>query len=275
MGRRIGFWMIAAMLAVSAAELGRAADDDAWKLVWSDEFSGASLDYAKWGVDVNAFGGGNDELQLYTDRKENVRVEDGSLVIEARKDNPGIQGTVREYSSGRVRTKHRGDWKYGRMEVRAKLPDGDGMWSAIWMMPTEEKYGGWAASGEIDIAETNGKSPETVHLTIHHGGGWPNNRQSGGKHSLAKGRFSDDFHVYAIEWEAKSIRWFVDGKQAHEETAWESSGGAFPAPFDQEFHLVLNLAVGGRFVGRPSEKTVLPKKMLVDYVRVYEARKLD
>ncbi|MEX2188440.1 MAG: glycoside hydrolase family 16 protein [Pirellulales bacterium] len=263
-------WAMVAVLVGAGVGTACAEESDKWKLVWSDEFTGSSLDYAKWGVDVNAFGGGNDEMQLYTDRQENVRVEDGALVIEARKDSPGIQGTTREYSSGRVRTKHRGDWKYGRMEVKAKLPDGEGMWSAIWMMPTEEKYGGWAASGEVDIAEINGKSPETVHLTIHHGGGWPNNRQSGGKHSLAKGSFSDDFHVYAIEWEEKSIRWLVDGKEAYKVTEWQSTGGAYPAPFDQPFHLVLNLAVGGRFVGRPSDKTAFPKKMLVDYVRVYQ-----
>lgn len=244
---------------------------DKWKLVWSDEFNGNSLDYSKWGVEVNAFGGGNDELQLYTDRKDNVRVESGTLVIEARRDNPNVQGTTRRYSSGRIRTKHRGDWKYGRIEVRAKLPGGEGIWPAVWMLPTEEKYGGWAASGEIDIVEINGRSPDTAHLTIHHGGTWPYNRQSGGKHQLANGSFSDDFHVHAIEWNARSIRWLIDGRQAHEETRWESTGGKFPAPFDQQFHLILNLAVGGRFVGRPSDKTTFPKQMLVDYVRVYQA----
>lgn len=262
--------LAACCLTVVLASVSQGQERDGWKLVWSDEFDGDKLDYSKWGVEVNAFGGGNNEQQLYTDRKENVRVEDGTLVIEARKDNPGIQGTTRPYSSGRLRTKHRGDWKYGRVEVRAKVPDGEGMWSAIWMMPTEEKYGGWAASGEIDIAEINGKSPETVHLTIHHGGGWPNNRHSGGKHTLAKGQLSDDFHVYAIEWREKSIRWLLDGNQVHEETKWESSGGAYPAPFDQPFHVILNLAVGGGFVGRVGEKTTFPKQMLVDYVRVYE-----
>ncbi|RIK78902.1 MAG: glucan endo-1,3-beta-D-glucosidase [Planctomycetota bacterium] len=258
------------LLSVVAVAGTLRADEGNWKLIWSDEFDGDKLDYSKWEAEVNAFGGGNDEQQMYTDRKENVRVENGSLVIEARKDNPNIQGTTRPYSSGRVRTKHRGDWKYGKIEARAKLPEGEGMWSAVWMLPTEEKYGGWAASGEIDIIEINGKSPETAHLTIHHGGGWPNNRQTGGKHKLDEGKYTDDFHVYAIEWQAKSIRWLIDGKPVYESSDWQSAGGKFPAPFDQEFHLILNLAVGGRFVGRPSEKTVFPSRMLVDYVRVYQ-----
>ncbi len=269
--RKVMLWTIAVLSFCIGSSLGHADEDGKWKLVWSDEFDGKSLDYSKWEAEVNAFGGGNDEMQLYTDRKENVRVEDGSLVIEARKDNPNMQGTVREYSSGRVRTKHRGDWNYGKFEIRAKLPAGEGVWSAVWMLPTEEKYGGWAASGEIDIIEINGKSPETGHFTIHHGGGWPNNRQSGGTNKLAKGKYTDDFHVYAIAWQEKSIRWLVDGKQVHEEKDWQSSGGRFPAPFDQKFHLLLNLAIGGRFVGRPSDKTEFPKRMVVDYVRVYEA----
>jgi beta-glucanase (GH16 family) len=264
---------IVASFAVTIARVGVAQEDARWNLIWRDEFDGEKLDYSKWEVEVNAFGGGNDELQLYTDRKENVRVEDGSLVIEARKDRPGIQGTTRDYSSGRVRTKHRGDWKYGKFEIRAKVPDGEGIWSAIWMMPTEERYGGWAASGEIDIAEVNGKSPQTLYTTIHHGGSWPNNRQSGGKHALAKGKLSDDFHVYAIEWREGSIRWLLDGKQVHEEKDWTTSGGKFPAPFDREFHLILNLAVGGRFVGRPSAATAFPKRMVVDYVKVYAPQK--
>jgi beta-glucanase (GH16 family) len=266
--------MATVALALALSAQTSRADESAkkWKLVWSDEFAGDSLDYSKWEAEVNAFGGGNDELQLYTDRKENVRVEDGHLIIEARKDSPNIQGTTREYSSVRVRTKHRGDWKYGRIEVRAKVPAGPGMWSAIWMLPTEEKYGGWAASGEIDIAEINGKQPDTVHVTIHHGAAWPNNRQSGSKHSLKDGSYDKEFHAYAIEWEAKAIRWYVDGKEVYELTKWSSDGTPFPAPFDQRFHLLLNLAIGGRFVGKPDASTVFPGKLLVDYVRVYEEK---
>ncbi len=135
------------------------------KLVWSDEFEGDSLDYSQWGVAVDAFGGGNDELQIYTDRPKNVRVEDGHLILEAFRDHAGISGTVCEFSSGKIRTKYRGDWKYGRIEVRAKLPMGQGMWPAIWMLPTDDVYGGWAASGEIDIMEYRGQTPNDTPIS--------------------------------------------------------------------------------------------------------------
>lgn len=246
------------------------AAEPRWKLVWSDEFGGEKLDYSKWEAEVNAFGGGNNEMQLYTDRKENVRVEDGHLVIEARKDQPNIQGTVREYSSGRVRTKHRGDWKYGRIEVRAKLPDGQGIWSAIWMLPTDEKYGPWALSGEIDIMEMIGQEPSKVLGTLHYGDTWPNNKHTGSNYQLPKGTFTEDFHTFAIEWEAGEIRWYVDDALYQTQTKWDSKNAAFPAPFDQAFHLVLNIAVGGNLPGPPNAETKFPKQMRVDYVRVYQ-----
>ena len=240
------------------------------KLVWSDEFDGDSLDYSKWGVEENAFGGGNNELQIYTDRTANVRVENGSLVLEAHNDKAGISGTVRDYSSGRVRTKHRGDWKYGRIEVRAKLPIGQGIWPAIWMLPTDNKYGGWAASGEIDIMEYRGQNPQDVLGTLHYGGGWPKNTHSGATYTLPSGTFADDFHTFAVDWEEGKIVWLVDGKPYQTQTKWNSDGGKFPAPFDQEFHLLLNLSVGGNFLGNPDATTTFPQAFLIDYVRVYQ-----
>ncbi len=244
--------------------------DNEWKLVWNDEFDGPSLDYKKWEIEVNAFGGGNNELQIYTDRKENVRVEDGHLVLEARRDNHGIAGTVREYSSGRIRSKHRGDWKYGKFETRAKLPAGQGVWSAIWMLPTDEKYGTWASSGEIDIMEFKGQEPDVVWGTLHYGSQWPGNKHTGDTYKLDKGNFTDDFHIFTLEWEEGKIRWYVDGKLTQTQTKWESNGGKFPAPFDQEFHILLNLAIGGGFLGNPDGTTKFPREMLVDYVRVYQ-----
>lgn len=241
-----------------------------WKLVWSDEFDGSALDYSKWEPEVNAFGGGNNELQIYTDRRENVRVEDGHLVLEARRDNYGIAGTVREYSSGRIRSKHRGDWKYGKFEIRAKLPTGQGIWSAIWMLPTEEKYGTWASSGEIDIMEFKGQEPEVVWGTLHYGKQWPGNKHTGDTYKLERGNFTDDFHTFALEWEEGEIRWYVDGKLVQTQTKWDSNGGQFPAPFDQEFHILLNLAVGGGFLGNPDATTKFPREMHVDFVRVYQ-----
>ncbi|MEM0925656.1 MAG: glycoside hydrolase family 16 protein [Planctomycetota bacterium] len=240
------------------------------KLVWQDEFNGDSLDYSKWGVEQNAFGGGNNELQLYTDRKDNVRVENGCLVIEARKDAPNIMGTTRDYSSGRIRTRHRGDWKYGRIEVRAKMPKGDGMWPAIWMLPTDNKYGAWASSGEIDIMEMKGSVPNEVLGTLHYGGLWPKNQYSGDTYRLSEGTFSDDFHTFSVVWKEGQIDWFVDGEHYQTQTKWSSAGGEYPAPFDQRFHLVLNLAVGGHLVKPPNPADSFPKQMLVDYVRVYQ-----
>lgn len=245
-------------------------DISAMTLVWSDEFNGDSLDYSKWGIEIDAFGGGNQELQIYTDRKQNVRVEDGSLVIEAHKGKVGISGTERDYSSGRLRTKHRGDWKYGRVEVRAKLPLGQGIWPAIWMLPTDEVYGSWASSGEIDIMEYRGQTPNEVLGTLHYGGLWPKNKYTGAPYQLAEGTFADDFHTFGVDWQEGKITWLVDGKVVQTQTKWESAGGDFPAPFDQRFHMVLNLAVGGHFVGAPDETTTFPQAMLIDYVRVYQ-----
>ena len=254
---------------LEVASITRTAPTQKRKLVWQDEFDGNKLDYSKWEAEVNAFGGGNKELQIYTDRKQNVRVENGCLVLEARRDNAGVSGTEREFSSGRVRTKHRGDWKYGRIEVRAKLPQGAGIWPAIWMLPTDDRYGGWAASGEIDIVEMKGESPNTVLGTLHYGKEWPKNSYSGEEYQLPSGTFADDFHTFELEWKEGQIDWFVDGKCYQTQTEWKSSGGVFPAPFDQDFHLLFNLAVGGHFVGPPDETTVFPQQMQIDYVRVY------
>ncbi|QEG38713.1 glycoside hydrolase family 16 protein [Roseimaritima ulvae] len=240
------------------------------KLVWQDEFNGDALDYSKWGVEVNAFGGGNGELQIYTDRPENVRVEDGHLVLEAHRDRAAVSGVSREYSSGRVRTKHRGDWKYGRIEVRAKLPDGQGVWPAIWMLPTDDAYGTWAASGEIDIMEMRGQQPDTVLGTLHYGATWPKNTHSGQPYQLPEGSFADAFHTFAVVWQPGQIEWWIDGRRVQTQTKWHSTGGDFPAPFDRRFHLLLNLAVGGGFVGPPDDTTPWPRKMEVDYVRVYQ-----
>jgi len=249
-----------------------AAEPAPWQLVWSDEFSGPNLDYTKWAVEENANGGGNGEKQFYVERPENVRVENGCLVLEARKEHFGLAGQRRDYTSGRIRTKYRADWKYGRIEARAKLPTGCGLWPAIWMMPAQDKYGGWAASGEIDIIELLGQEPNTVHGTLHYGGSWPNNVHTGKPFVLTNGTFADDFHVFALEWEPGVMRWYVDGTLYQTQTQWRSSGGPFPAPFDQPFYLILNVAVGGQWPGPPDATTVFPQRMLVDYVRVYQRK---
>ncbi len=269
---------------------------DPWKLVWSDEFEGEKIDRTKWGFQVgNGFynydakqwihGWGNDELQYYTE--DNATLRDGKLVIQARKES--LHGCG--FTSARMRTVTRQgetlfSQRYGRFEIRARLPVGQGLWPAIWMLPDHDPYGGWAASGEIDIMEARGQEPGKVLGTIHYGGGWPANEHAGGEHVFPEGKGIDHFHTYAIEWEPGVIRWYVDGTHYSTKTFWWSSskrgaGGGekpasevemnpWPAPFDKPFHLVLNLAVGGRFLGPPDQTTPFPAEMEIDYVRVYE-----
>ena len=163
---------------------------EGWELVWHDEFDETSINPEKWSHEVNAKGGGNNELQYYTDRSENSFIENGSLVIQALKEHyTGPEGT-REYTSARLRTYRKGDWKYGRFDIKAKLPLGQGIWPAIWMMPSESKYGGWAASGEIDIVELLGHEPNKVYGTLHYGGSWPNNVHTGKSFTLPQGQTS-------------------------------------------------------------------------------------
>lgn len=247
-----------------------------WSLVWSDEFDGDTLDLNKWEALCDASGGGNNELQFYTQREKNVRIEDGVLIIEAHKeDYTGVdprsnQEKTRNYTSARIRTKGKGDWLYGRIEARAKMPKGQGYWPAIWMMPTDNAYGGWAASGEIDIMEYLGHEPNQVHGTLHYGASWPNNKHSGKAIALESGNFADEFHVFALEWEKGVMRWYVDGVLYQTQTEWSTDKAPFPAPFDKRFHLIVNLAVGGNWPGAPDDETVFPQSLKVDYIRVYQ-----
>lgn len=243
-------------------------------LVWQDEFNGASLNLNNWepmigdgtAYGLNA-GWGNNELQYYTSRPENVQVSGGNLHIVARKEN--YQG--RQYTSARLRTKGKHDFLYGRIEARIKVPAGQGFWPAFWMLPSTTNYGGWASSGEIDIMETV-NSATTSYGTIHFGGTYPSNVQSGGS-KLVSGGLASNFHVFRIDWDPDEIRWSVDGVQFFAESSkvWYSSVGILNerAPFDNKFHILLNLAVGGNWPGNPNAGTVFPSEMLVDWVRVY------
>jgi len=245
-----------------------------WNLVWSDEFDGAAIDTGKWTHEVNAWGGGNNELQYYTARPENSFLRNGSLVIRAIKETyTGPEGT-REYTSARMNSKYKGDWLYGRVEARARVPGGQGLWPAIWMMPTDSVYGGWAASGEIDIMEHRGDIPDRIYGTLHYGGEWPNNTNSG---DIYEGPdFTQDFHEYTMEWEPGVFRWYIDGALYQTQTSWWSANGTFPAPFDQRFHLILNLAVGGGFLpDPPPDADYFPREFEIDYVRVYQRATLQ
>lgn len=269
-----------------------------WKLVWSDEFAKPEIDNTKWDFELgNGFynyeanqwisGWGNGELQYYTREPENAFINDGQLHIRAIKES--YQGCG--YTSARMKTRTRAGKSlfsktYGRFEFRAKLPTGRGVWPALWMLPEAEKYGGWAASGEIDIMEARGQEPHKVLGTLHYGSRWPANAHSGGEYTFPEGTSIADFHVYAVEWEPGEIRWYVDGNLFASQDFWwstsqtadgkgaqpkqESDLNSWPAPFDQPFQLVMNVAVGGQFLGPPDKTTVFPGEMVVDYVRVYD-----
>jgi len=243
---------------------------DGWTLVWNDEFSGTSISTDKWSHEVNASGGGNNELQYYTARRANSRVEEGILIIEALSERFTDAEGTRNYTSARMITRGKGDWLYGRMEVKAKLPTGRGLWPAIWMMPTDSEYGSWAASGEIDIMETIGHLPDRIHGTLHYGGAQPSNSSSGTSHSLPTGSAHGSFHTYSIEWEPNEIRWFVDDFQYARQNSWSTAGHPYPAPFDKRFFMILNVAVGGNWPGSPDATTAFPQRMEVDYVRVFK-----
>ena len=256
-----------ALLALAAALTGAATAQ--YQLVWEDRFDGNALDPAKWEPMIgtgcpNLCGWGNNELQYY--RAENATVSNGTLKITARQQNFG--GAA--YTSARLRTAGLAAFRYGRFEMRAKMPAGQGLWPAFWMLPEDNLYGGWAASGEIDVMEFLGHDIGRVYGTLHFGGSFPSNTSSGGSYVVPGGNLTDDFHVYAVEWEPNEMRWYLDGQLYSVKNSWWSAGGPFPAPFDQRFHLLLNLAVGGNWPGSPNASTPFPSTLEVDYVRVFQ-----
>jgi len=255
---------------------------DEWALVWSDEFDGDAIDETKWTHEVNCWGGGNNEDQCYVNERKNSYVRDGSLHLVVLADNPrgaiggpGNDQTVvgKGHSSARLVTQGNGQWRYGRMEARLKLPCGQGLWPAFWMMPADSEYGGWAASGEIDIMEAVNldcaAEAHEVHGTLHYGGGWPDNVNTGA-HTMTSTSAVTEFHDYAVEWEPGIIRWFVDGVHFATQSNWCSVAAAYPAPFDKPFFFILNVAIGGQWPGPPDATTRLPQRMEVDYVRVFQ-----
>jgi beta-glucanase (GH16 family) len=241
------------------------------KLVWSDEFDKPGApDVSKWNYDLgdgcpDVCGWGNNELEYYTNDSKNVRVENGNLIIEARKEAKG----GKTYTSTRIVSKGNGDWLYGRVEVRAKLPKGKGTWPAIWMLSTDWKYGGWPASGEIDIMEHVGFDPGVVHGTIHtESYNHVKGTQKEGK--VTAPDVSDVFHVYGIEWTKDKMTFFIDDNRYYSVTRNPSED--FKGwPFDQRFHLIMNIAVGGNWGGMQGvDESIWPQRMEVDYVRVYQ-----
>ncbi|MEL7145603.1 MAG: family 16 glycosylhydrolase [Bacteroidota bacterium] len=240
-------------------------------LVWSDEFNGTSLDLTKWepqtgdGCAEGICGWGNNELQSY--QAKNAVVSDGTLKIIAKRER--VKGKA--YSSARLRTKGLADFTFGRFEASIKLPTGQGLWPAFWMLSTNEPSGGWPQSGEIDIMEFLGQHPEEVFGTIHYGDPFPRNQFTGTDFTYYDGNnFTDSFHVFAVEWEPGVLRWYVD--DVLYQTLTSSDIAPFNLPFDSgnQMHFLLNLAVGGNLPGSPDGSTPFPSQMEVDYVRVYD-----
>jgi len=234
-------------------------------LVWQDEFDYTGLpDSDKWGYDIGGSGWGNNELQYYTEADtNNARVENGSLVIEAHKES--YSGS--DYTSARLVTKNKGDWKYGRFEIKARVPAGTGTWPAVWMLPTDWEYGGWPSSGEIDIMEYVGYEPNVIHQTVHT---QAYNHQSGTQQGNTSNveTAEEEFHLYAIEWTEDKIDFFVDGRLRF---TFENEGTWQKWPFDKRFHLLLNVAIGGDWGGAQGvDDSIFPVQMEVDYVRVYQ-----
>jgi beta-glucanase (GH16 family) len=251
------------------------AKSEEYHLLWSDDFNGKSLDRTKWNYELHEPGWVNNELQRYTNSTENTYLKDGNLVIQPIKTVDEKTGEV-TYTSGRVNTRNKVDFKYGKVEVRAKLPKGQGIWPAIWMMPTDENlYGGWPKCGEIDIMELLGNNPGKVYQTLHYAKS-STDIQSQGSKTLTKGDFSTDYHIFSVEWNPDRINFYVDGELTNSVNKWYTGTEGigvitYPAPFDQEFYVILNVAVGGNWPGNPDSTTDFSKaKMLVDYVKVYQ-----
>jgi len=237
------------------------ARNPGWVLDWSDEFDGTQLDQSKWVEETGGGGWGNNELQFYTPRRENVRVADGRLIIEARKE----RYENREYTSARLKTAGLMERQYGRFEARIKIPRGQGIWPAFWMLGADIGKAGWPRGGEIDIMENIGKEPGIVHGTLH-GPGYSGDKAFGAPSPLAQGAYADDFHIYAVEWEPKEIRWYRDGVMYHKARPELVKGDWV---FEHPFFVLVNLAVGGYWPGYPDATSTFPQRMLVDYVRVY------
>ena len=235
---------------------------DGMSLSWHDEFDGSAIEPTNWTYDLGAGGWGNSEAENYTNRKENARMEGGSLIIEARKE--AYQGV--EYTSARLKTQGLREFQYGRVEARMQVPAGLGMWPAFWMLGSNIDSKNWPACGELDIMEYVGKEPNAIFGTMHGPGYSGANGLS--KANRQKDPIADSFHTYAVEWDKDSVSWFFDGALYHKVS--RADVGNKDWVFDQPFFILLNLAVGGQWPGPVGPTTVFPAQLRVDYVRVFQ-----
>ncbi|TDH26959.1 glycosyl hydrolase family protein [Segetibacter sp. 3557_3] len=234
-----------------------------YTLAWSDEFNGSGLNMANWSFQngngcPNLCGWGNNELETYAEN--NLFLQDGKMIIEARREGSS-------YTSAKIISSGKKKFKFGRIDIRAKLPKGKGIWPALWMMPESSVYGGWPRSGEIDIMELLGHEPNKTYGTLHYGPG-PGSTQINKSFVLPSGDFSSEFHVFSLDWKQDQIQWLVDGNVFG--TASKANFGSTNYPFNEQFYFIINLAVGGQWPGNPDATTTFPQWMIVDYVRVYQ-----
>ena len=249
---------------------------EGYELLWNDEFDGDKVNDANWNFEKRPSGWTNQELQEYTVNGDTIFVRDGCLVLKAIKSE--ADGKV-HYESGKVNSQHKQPFTYGKVVARAKVPEGQGLWPAIWMMPEDEQhYGQWPKCGEIDIMEVLGSAVETAYGTVHYGE--PHAEQQGTV-VLKDGSFASDFHEYSVEWEPGEIRWYIDGELYLTVNDWFTAEAGqdekpYPAPFDQPFFVQMNLAVGGTWPGNPDDTTDFDKaEFQIDYVRVYQKPEYD
>ena len=264
----VGLWVVGGRAEAQAPQSATSI----WKMVWSDEFNGpdgSPVDSSKWVSETGGGGWGNNELEYYTNRLENAFQQDGNLVIKVLQEKyVGSGDATRNYTSARLKTQGKFSQAYGRFEARIKIPRGQGIWPAFWMLGDDIDKPGWPDCGEIDIMENIGKEPGLVHGTIH-GPGYSGANSIGAPYALPGDRhFADDFHVFAVEWEPDVIRFYVDDHLYETRTPAELPKGT-KWVYDHPFFVLLNVAVGGGWPGNPDATTVLPQTMLVDYVRVY------
>jgi len=265
-------WVVWCLVVCSPAQTFPHASAQ-WTLVWDDEFNGPNgspVDSSKWDLENGGDGWGNQELEYYTSRPQNSYQQDGTLVIKVQAEKySGPDGVTRNYTSARLKTQGKFSQTYGRFEARIKIPRGQGIWPAFWMLGSDVEKQGWPECGEIDVMENIGKEPALVHGTIH-GPGYSGAGGIGSPFALPGDQlFADDFHVYAVEWEAAEIRFYVDSHLYATRTPSGLPKGTRWV-YEHPFFLLLNVAVGGNWPGSPDATSAFPQTMLVDYVRVYK-----
>jgi beta-glucanase (GH16 family) len=239
-----------------------------YTLAWGDEFDGPALDNSAWSAEVGdgcpaLCGWGNNELEYYTAPPNNLFFQDGKMVIEARAETYG----GKNYTSTRIKTAGKKLFKFGRVDIRAILPKGKGIWPAFWMLPQDNVFGGWPTSGEIDIMELVGHEAGKMYSTVHYGPG-PGSTNISRNYSLSGAAFNDEFHVFSMVWEQDQLQFYVDDHLFS--TVTKSDLGANIYPFNENFYFLINLAVGGNWPGAPDASTVFPQWLIVDYIRIYQ-----